>query len=108
LIQSFLSRLRVHYSDEVDDFLEEHQAPEEFRLQVRTNEPIETVGELIGLRSWSFFRDDVIVSSSTLRAKLICVLEKAADCKSAREWMDYAIREVINLAYGAEVLRQAK
>jgi len=108
MIQSFLARLRIFYPDEVDDFLEEQQAPEEFRLQVRTNEPIETVGELIGIRSWNFFRDDVIVGSPTLRAQLIRVLARAAECKNARAWIDYAIREVINLVYGAEALRQAR
>src|SRR5205085_8729876 len=56
MIQAFLSRLRIYYPDEVDDFLDEQHAPEEFRLQVRTHEPIETVGELIGLKSWSFVR----------------------------------------------------
>lgn len=108
LIQSFLSRLRVYYPDEVDDFLEEQQASEEFRLQVRTNEPIETVGELIGIRSWLFFRDDVIVGSPALRDRLIRALAKAADYDNPRAWVDYAFREVINLIYGSEVLRQAK
>src|SRR5258708_2065218 len=64
MIQVFLSRLRVYYPDEVDDFLEEQQAPDAFRLQVRTHEPVERVGELIGMRAWSFVRESVLLGSS--------------------------------------------
>jgi hypothetical protein len=60
MIQVFLSRLRLYYPDAVEDFLEEQQAPEEFRLQVRIHEPVESVGDLIGKRSWFFVRDDVL------------------------------------------------
>ncbi|MFL5589655.1 MAG: hypothetical protein ACJ8DI_18685, partial [Ktedonobacteraceae bacterium] len=48
LMLAFLARLRLYYPDEVDDFLEEQQAPHDFRLQVQTNEPIETMGVLVG------------------------------------------------------------
>lgn len=106
MIQVFLSRLRVHYPDEVDDFLEEQQTSEEFRLVVRTNEPTETLGELIGIRTWPFFRDDVILGSPTLRALLIRILSKGNDSTSASEWVSYTIRELINLIYGKEVLYQ--
>ena len=108
LIQSFLARLRVHYPDAVEDFLEEQDAPEEFRLQVRTNEPVETVGELIGLRSWFFLRDSVLLGSPQLRSLFIHLLEKAADCKNAHEWIEYFIRHTVNVIYGAEALRQSK
>jgi hypothetical protein len=108
LILSFLARLRVHYPDEVEDFLEEQDAPEEFRLQVRTNEPVETVGELIGLRSWFFLRDSVLLGSPQLRSLFIHLLEKAADCKNAHEWIEYFIRHAVNVIYGGEALRQPK
>jgi hypothetical protein len=103
MIQSFLARLRVHYPDEVDDFLEDQETPEEFRLQVRTNELTETVGELVGIRTWLFLRDDVIVGSPTLRAQLMRIFAKAADCKNAREWLGYMLREIVNLVYGEEI-----
>lgn len=115
MIQSFLSRLRVHYPDDVDDFLEEQLAhlqvdnPDEvnkIRLWVRTNEPAETVGELIGVKSWYFIRNDVIMNSPHLRSLLMRLFEKAVDCKKARVWTDYFIRETINLVYGGEALRQ--
>ncbi len=108
LIQFFLARLRVHYPDEVEDFLEEQDAPEEFRLQVRTHEPPETVGELIGLRSWFFLRDSVLLGSPQLRSLFIHLLEKAADCKNAHEWIEYFIRHAVNVIYGGEALRESK
>jgi hypothetical protein len=104
MIQAFLSRLRIYYPDEVEDFLEEQQAPKEFRLQVRTNEPVEQVGDLLGLRSLSFLRESILLGSSELRFELIDLFQKAADCESARAWMDYFIRKVINFIYGGEAL----
>jgi hypothetical protein len=108
IIQSFLARLRTHYPDKVDDFLEEEHASDDFRLQVRTNEPVETIGELIAVRSWHFLRDDVILNSPQLRSLLMHIFEKATNCKNARAWTDYFIREVVNLLYGGEVLHQPK
>ena len=106
-MQSFLSRLRVHYPDEVDDFLDE-RTPEEFRLCVRINEPNETVGGLIGQKSGRFLRDNIIVGSPVLRSRLIHVLEKAADCEDPQSWTDYALRELVNLVYGGEALRPSQ
>lgn len=107
LIQSFLARLRIMYPDEVEDFLEEQDVPEEFRLQVRTNEPDETVGALIGLRTWFFLRDSVLVGSPQLRSLFIHLLEKAADCKNVHEWIEYFIRHAINVIYGGEAFRES-
>ena len=107
--QPFLSRLRIYYPDEVDSFLEEQHASEEFRLQVQTNEPAETVGQLIGQRAAFFILDNIILlGSPVLRTRLIHVLAKATEYKNAQEWLDYMLREIINLVYGAEVLRQVK
>jgi hypothetical protein len=108
MIQAFLSRLRVYYPDEVDDFLEEQQAPDDFRLQVRTNEPVERVGDLMGKRAWSFAVDGVLLGSPELRSQLIGFFEKAAECKDPRGWMDYMLRRLINLIYGGQVLHQSE
>ena len=108
LVQSFLARLHVRYPDAVEDFLEEQQATEEFRLQVQTNEPVETIGELIGQNAWYFLRDEVILKSPELRAQLIEVFEKAADFKNLRTWLDYFIRRIVNHIYGEEALRQTR
>lgn len=108
MIQAFLARLHLYYPDEVDDFLDEQDTPDHFRLWVRTNEPFETVGGLIGIRTWQFLRDDVILGSSALRSLLMRVFAKAADCKDLRAWINYIIREVVNLIYGEEVLRHSK
>lgn len=109
LIQVFLSRLRLHYPDEVDDFLESQAAPEDVRLQVLTKEPAENIGELIGgQRAYLFVRDDVIFGSPELLALFVNLLAKATDYKTVRQWLDYGLREVINVVYGAEVLRQTK
>jgi hypothetical protein len=107
-IVELLARLRIRYPDEVDDFLEEQQAPEAFRLQVRTSELAETIGELIGQKAWYFLRDEVILNSPELRLQLIEVFEKAADCKNLRAWLDYFIRRIVNHIYGGEALRQAQ
>ena len=108
MIQSFLARLRIRYPDEVDDFLEEQHAEDDFRLQVQTNEPVERVGELIGQRGLNFLHDGVIKNSPDLRSALMCIFEKAADCKNVQVWIDYFIRELINLIYGGEALRQSE
>ena len=104
----FLARLRIRYPDEVDNFLEEQKAPEEIRLQVRTNEPVERVGDLIGKRSWFFLRDDIMLGSVELRSQLQAILEKAADSKDVKAWMNYNIRFLVNVIYGEQVLRPAK
>lgn len=106
MIQFFLARLRVRYPDEVDDFLEEQQAPDDFRLQVQTNEPVETIGELIGQNAWYFLRDEILLKSPALRSQVIQVFDKAADCKNLRTWLNYFIRQIINVIYGGEALRQ--
>ncbi len=108
MIQAFLSRLRIYYPDEVDDFLEEQQALDEFRLQVRTNEPAEKVGDLVGKRSWFFIRDSVLLGSSELRSQLIVLFEKAAECKDMQAWVEYIIRQLVNLIYGGQVLRPSR
>ncbi len=107
MIQAFLSRLKAHYPDEVDDFLEAQRASDDFRLQVQTNEPVETLGELVGQNAWYFVRDEVILKSPELRSQFIQIFNKAADCKDLRAWLNYFIREIINVIYGGEVLRQS-
>ncbi len=92
----------------MDDFLEEQQAPDEFRLQVRTNEPAEKVGDLVGKRSWFFIRDSVLLGSSELRSQLIVLFEKAAECKDMQAWVEYIIRQLVNLIYGGQVLRPSR
>ena len=105
---AFLSRLRIHKPEEVDAFLEEQQAPAEFRLQLRTNEPVESVGDLIGKRGWYFVRDDILLGLSALRPQWMGLIEQAADSKNTKAWMDYNIRLLVNLIYGGQVLRQPK
>ena len=106
MIMTFLARLRVYYADEVDDFLEEQHAPDDFRLQVRTNEPVERVGDLVGQRSLFFIRDSVLLGSAELRSQLQLLFGAAADCKNTRMWMSFMIRHVVNLMYGGQVLHQ--
>src|SRR5438270_4176157 len=49
--QEFLAHLRAYYPNEVDEFLEEQGADNDFRLQVQIHEPEETIATLIGQRS---------------------------------------------------------
>lgn len=107
IIIAFLARLRIRYPDEVDDFLEVEQTPDKFRLQVQTNEPVETIGALIGQNAWYFIRDEVLLKSPELRSQLIQVFDKAAECKNLRAWLDYFIRQIVNQIYGGEALRQS-
>ncbi len=102
--QEFLAHLRAYYPNEVDEFLEEQDADNDFRVQVQTHEPEEDIATLIGQRSLYFLRDDIIMQSPTLRSRLLSLLRKAADCRSTRIWLDYFLREVINLLYGGEIL----
>jgi len=103
LIANFLTRLRVHYLYEVDDFLERQNVPDEICLLIRTNEARESIGELVDQKSWYFLRDEVILNSPELRFQLIQIFEKAADCKNLRVWFDYFVRQIVNRIYGREV-----
>jgi hypothetical protein len=106
-IQVFLARLRLAYPDEVEDFLEEQHSSPEFRLAVRVKEPQETMGALIGQRSY-FLMLDLLSQSLVLRSRIIQILAQVTECKDEREWLTYAIRETINFIYGDEALRPAK
>jgi hypothetical protein len=106
MLQSFLARLRKHYPDEVDSFLDEQEAPAEFRLQVRTSESTETIGELILNRVGCFGRDIVILESPKLRDHLMRMLAKAADCSKTKEWLHDVFRELVNVVYGEEIFPQ--
>ncbi len=108
MIQAFLSRLRIYYPDEVDAFLMEQQASDEFRLQVRTHEPVEKIGDLVGKRAWYFARDKVLLGPPELRSQFVGLFEKAAEYKHLKTWIDYMIRYLVNLIYGGEALRPSK
>ena len=107
-VSAFLSRLRIYYPDDVDEFLEEERASDDLKLAVRTGEPIETIGEMIGIRSFHFLRDDVIIRSDRLRSYMARIFSQASESKNTREWLDYIIREIINVVYGGEALRQSR
>jgi hypothetical protein len=104
IVQRYLAKLRILYPDEVDDFLEEQKARQEIVLYVRTHLPVETIGEMIGTRSYNFIME-MIEDYPDLRHQVIEVLAKAADCKDARTWITYVLRQVLNWVYGGEALR---
>lgn len=104
MVQILLSRLRLHDPDGVDDFLDDQQVSPTYQLRVRTSEPVETVASLIGARAWQFLLEDIMLGPGPLRELLMKVLRKAVDFKSARDWVDYVLREIINLIYGHAVL----
>jgi hypothetical protein len=106
MIMEFLARLYVYYPDEVEDFLEEQQAPHEFRLQVRTSESAEKVGDLIGKRPWYFALDGVLLGPRELRSQLLLFFKRATEAKNTQAWMDFMIRRLVNVIYGGEALRQ--
>ncbi|GHO78956.1 hypothetical protein KSD_67270 [Ktedonobacter sp. SOSP1-85] len=108
MIQAFLSRLHIYYPDTVDEFLEEQKASEEFCLQVRTNEPSEKVGDLIAKKPWYFARDGLLVGRSELRFQFLDLFGKAAEYKDTRTWVEYMLRELVNMIYGGKILRQMK
>lgn len=104
LLLAFLIRLRVYYPNEVDLFLEECKAPEHFRLLVRTSESDEAPGELLWMKIGYVFWDQMLSASPMLQQRFIRALEKAVECKSAREWFHYLFYEFVNLVYGEEIL----
>jgi hypothetical protein len=108
MIRSFLASLKVYYPGDVDQFLEEPYVSDEDRLAVRTSESAETIGALIGQRSLYFVRDTILVESPSLRSYLMHILAEAVNYKSLRDWLDYFLREVINVIYGEEALRPSK
>lgn len=102
--QEFLAHLRAYYPNEVDEFLEEQGADNNFREQVQRHEPEETIAALIGQKSLYFLRDDIIMQSPKLRSRLLSQLAKAADSRNIRIWLDDFLRELINVMYGGEIL----
>jgi hypothetical protein len=102
--QEFLAHLRAYYPNEVDEFLEEQGADNDFREQVQRHEPEETIAALIGQKSLYFLRDDIIMQSPKLRSRLMSQLAKAADSRNIRVWLDDFLRELINVMYGGEIL----
>ncbi len=107
-LSTLLAQMRTRYPDAVDSFLEEQQAPPEFRLQVLTSESPEKVGDLIGLQLFRVVYLLLVSGQTALRDQIIHFFAQAADCKNTRALIDYLIRETINLIYQGEVLRQAK
>lgn len=85
--------------------MDAHRCSEGFQLRVRNLEPIETTGELIGMRSWRFIKNGVIVGSPILRGHMMRILSSAAEFGKAREWFSHVFLEVANLIYGGNVLR---
>jgi hypothetical protein len=106
LIWDFLARLRVLYPDQVETFLEGQTIPEKARLYIRTQAPAETIGQLIGTRTYELVID-VVCQSPALRRQIIGVLAQAPRSKNTRDWLMRVLREVVNRIYGGEALRPA-
>jgi hypothetical protein len=106
-IATFLARMRISFPDDVDAFLQEYHLPEEFQLQVRISEPVENVGQLIGMRIWWFIRDEVIAGSPALRNTFIRILSNVVEHKNLKSWVVYLGSEIVNLIYGSAVLKDA-
>ena len=107
-LSALLAQMRTRYPDAVDSFLEEQQAPAEFRLLVMTSETPETVGDLIGLQLFRVVFLLLVSGQASLRDQIIRFFAQAADSKDTRALIDYLIRETVNLIYQGKVLRPAK
>jgi hypothetical protein len=105
--ESLLARLRLCYPGEVDDFLDEQNASADMRVSVQTKQPVETVGMMIGVRSWFFLRDGVILGPPALRGLFGDILASMVDYSDPKRWLDYVVREVVNLVYGGTALRRS-
>jgi hypothetical protein len=103
---SLLAKLRLHYPDEIDYFLEGSQVPEYVRVQAKLREPNDSLGQLISIRVWWFLRDEVITSSPQLRTHLIEIMSNLVEHKELTTWIDYFIRKVVNLIYGKTILKE--
>lgn len=103
MIGDYLARLRTYEPDAVDAFLEEQDADVAFRVSVRTNEPSESPGALIGTKSWQFIKK-TLVHGDAFSATIIKMLMRAADERTLKAWINYAIRSLLNMVYGAQVL----
>ncbi len=103
MIGEYLARLRTYEPDDVDAFLEEQDADAPFCMTVRTNEPSESPGALIGTKSWQFVKD-TLVRGEAFSATIIGMLMRAADERTPERWINYAIRSLLNMVYGAPIL----
>jgi hypothetical protein len=103
LVQLYLARLHVFYPDAVDRFLEEQNAPEAMRNEISRIEPVETIGDLVGMQAWFYLRDDMILYSPAQRQWIMRIFLQAVECRNVREWLDYFLREIINTIYGETI-----
>lgn len=98
--------MHLHYPDETDDFLAEQKTTDDYQLKVKTNEPVESIAELIGIRASQFFVYHVALERSSILAEFIMILSKAAEFKSARQWLAYIGRHIVNLLYSEKILNE--
>jgi hypothetical protein len=100
IIHNFLTRLKMRYPDEVDDFLKKQHAPENFRLSLPKNQSVQTEIALIEpTKIWEFIQD-AFSESTGFQQHLAHIFAIATNFKNAKTWLKYVLQYLINLIYG--------
>ena len=102
LVVDALAWLRLYRLDDVEDFLATHEFSENELIQIR-NKATETIGELLGRNGKFFGLESTANQFHGIRAELMWTLEQATMCKSAAQWFNMVVKQVINLVYGETV-----
>ena len=96
-----LSRLRVYFPDEVDDFMEETTASPELKYRVKRSSIQENPGDLIAHHGLDFIVNAVLRDpESPVMPLFIWWFEEATRARSFTNWIGLLIKVAINLIYG--------
>ncbi|MGB3205758.1 MAG: CHAT domain-containing protein [Crinalium sp.] len=103
-IIELLARIRVYNPDEVDDFMESYELDERFVKLVRTRVCSETLGDLLGLRSYIFWREAISLGGSPeLWQKWMWLFQQFPECRRLEQWLTILFKFTVNQIYGGTV-----
>ena len=97
-----LARIRLHYPDLVDDFMDENAVDDQTKLQVRTKEAAENPwGDLLQDNAGMILLR--VMQAPSVREKATWFLSQAPDCSNLQEFIELGFKVLIDFAYGQPV-----
>jgi len=100
-VLDLLARIRSYYPDLVDEYLDSEGFSEHHQSFVR-DAAVEESFMQIALSRFIAYAIEACQAEST-QDLFISILDKAVDCSSLNEWLNYMVRKLANTIYGAQV-----
>jgi hypothetical protein len=100
-ILNLLARIRLYYPDLVDEFLDVEGFPEQLRMYVSDTTAEESLIEIVFYRFVVFVID--ALQTESFRELFTSVLDRAVDCSTLGEWLNFLTRKLTNTVYGAQI-----